>query len=111
MPEPVNPPLTEQPPAEGERPSANGKPRDPFWDRNDVQYVNASEWEFIHDLRWAHEQEARGAFIDYGGRYLAIVNKTVEAVGGDPASIIEEAARKTGVSPNRVVLFHIELLD
>jgi hypothetical protein len=111
MPEPVNPPLTEQPPAEGERPSANGKQRDPFWDGDDVLYVDAAMREIIMDLRWAHEQEAAGAFVDYGGRYLAIVNRSVQAVGGDPRTIIDEAARKTGVSPNRVVLFHVEMLD
>ncbi len=87
----------------------NGKPRHPFWDRDDVIYVDERQREINAELIWAIGQEASGAFVEYGGKYLAIVNKCVQAVGGDTVRIINEAARKTGVPPERVVLYLVEM--
>jgi hypothetical protein len=90
--------------------SVGVSPRHPFWD-GEVRDATPLEWEIIGELRWAHEQEARGAFAGYAGKYLAIVNRAVQAAGGDPGRIIEEAARKASVPPERVALFHVELPD
>ena len=91
--------------------SVNGRRRDPFWDCDDVLEVGPKDREIIRELRWAHEQEARGAFVQYGGRYLGIVNRKVQSVGGDPAQVIDEASRAAGVPAGRVALFLVEVLD
>lgn len=67
--------------------------------------------EVIAELRWADEQEAKGAFDAYAGRYLGIVNRALQAVGGDPTKVIAEAATKTGVALERVALFHVECAE
>ncbi len=89
----------------------NGTARDPFWAREDVLEVGPREREVIDELRWAHEREADGAFAAYAGKYLGIVNRIVQAVGGDPARVIDESARKAAVPPERVALFHVEMAD
>jgi hypothetical protein len=75
----------------------------------EVLKVGPLHAEVIGDLRWAYEQYAQGAFDCYAGQYVAIVNKTVHAAGGDLARMTEEAARKADVRPERVALFHVEL--
>jgi hypothetical protein len=89
----------------------NGSGHDPFWDREGVLEASALERESIGELRWAHEQEACGAFAGHAGKYLGIVNKTVQAVGGDPGRVIDEAARNAAVPLERVALFHVEMAD
>jgi hypothetical protein len=78
----------------------------PFVTATDVLEVGPLHREIVAELRWAYEQCARGAFNAYLGQYLAIVNKTVQAVG-DPGDARDEAARKAGVPPERVALFFV----
>jgi hypothetical protein len=111
MPEQANPPpaaATVETAVDG---SVNGSGHDPFWDRDDVLEASALERESIGELRWAHEQEACGAFTGHAGKYLGIVNRTVQAAGGDPGRVIEEAARNAAVPLERVVLFQVEMAD
>jgi hypothetical protein len=82
--------------------------RDPFWDRDDVLWLSPEQREVNADFNWATEQEARGAFDAYLGKLLAIVNKTVLAVGEDAVTIRAEAARKAGVEPYRVAIYLVE---
>ncbi|HKI34707.1 MAG TPA: hypothetical protein VKA46_22815 [Gemmataceae bacterium] len=78
----------------------------PFVSPTDILLVSPLHREVIAELRWAYEQCERGAFNAYLGQYLAIVNRTVEAVG-DPGCARDEAANKTGVPPERVALFYV----
>jgi hypothetical protein len=89
----------------------NGSGHDRFWDRDDVLEASPLERESIGELRWAHEQEACGAFAGHAGKYLGIVNRTVQAAGGDPGRVIDEAARNAAVPLERVALFHVEMAD
>jgi hypothetical protein len=111
MPEQVDPRTADTAAGKPEEVSGNGARRDPFWDRDDVLEVSPLHKEIIGELRWASEQEAQGAFDAYAGKYLAIVNRAVQAVGGDLDRVIDEAARKAGVSPGRVALFHVEAME
>jgi hypothetical protein len=78
----------------------------PFIRSDDVLMVGPLHREVNVELRWAYDQLERGAFNAYVGQYLAIVNKTIQAVGeADDAR--DEAARKTGVAPERVALFYV----
>jgi hypothetical protein len=108
MPEQVDPRSADPAAAKPEEVSGNGARRDPFWDRDDVLEVGPLHKEIIGELIWACEQEARGAFIDYAGKYLAIVHKTVLAVGGDIERMRAEAAVKAGVPPERVAIHHVD---
>jgi hypothetical protein len=78
----------------------------PFVSPADILEVSPLHREVITELRWAYEQCERGAFDAYLGQYLAIVNKTVQAVG-DPDTARDEAARKAGVAPERVAMFYV----
>ena len=85
----------------------DGSRRDPMFDRDDVLMCSPEEMEVVHDFNWAYEQVALGAFNDYAGQCVAIVNKTVLAVGGDFSRMRAEASAKAGVDPDRVVIFHV----
>jgi hypothetical protein len=89
----------------------DGGPRDPFWNRDDVLMCSPEQMEIVADFNWADEQRARGAFDAYAGECLAIVNKTVLAVGRDLNSMIAEAAAKAGVDESRVAIYHVEVID
>ena len=69
------------------------------------------EKEIIAEFNWAHEQQAKGLFEPYAGQYLAIVHKTVHAVGVDIVAMRAETAAKTGVRPERVAIFHVDTFD
>jgi hypothetical protein len=111
MPEQAEPMPVDAPGAGAGDASLNGSGRDPYWDRDDVLLASPLEREVIGELRWAHEQEACGAFAGYAGKYLAIVNRSVQAAGGDPGRVVDEAAQKAGVPSERVALFHVEMAD
>jgi hypothetical protein len=83
-----------------------GEQLPPFVNPADVLPVRPLHLEIITELRWAYEQCERGAFNAYLGQYLAIVDKTVQAVG-DADCARDEAASKTGVPPERVALFYV----
>jgi len=89
----------------------DGSERDPFWNRSDVLMCSPEEKEIVHDFNWADEQRARGAFDAYAEECLAIVNKTVLGVGRDLNRMIAEAAAKAGVDENRVVIYHVEVVE
>jgi hypothetical protein len=86
----------------------DGSARDPFWNRDDVLMCSPAEMETTEQFNWAYEQQARGAFDAYAGQLVAIVNKTVLAVGGDVEKIVAEAAAKAGVEPQRVAIFQVD---
>ncbi len=111
MPEQTHPQPADATVARASNGPVNGAGRDPFWDRDDLVEASPGELEIIDDLRWAHEQEAGGAFAIHAGRYLGIVNRMVQAVGGDPGRVLDEAERKAGVPIERVALFHIEMAE
>lgn len=89
-------------------PLAGAGVRDFLWDPNDLLEVGPVQKEVIRDLNWCREQMARGAFDAFRGQCLAIVNKTILAVGYDLERMIDEAATKAGVPPHRVAIFDIE---
>jgi hypothetical protein len=81
-------------------------PLPPFVRPDDLLEASPLHREVVAELRWAHEQCERGAFNAYHGQYLAIVNKTVQAVGeADRAR--DEAASRMSVPPERVALFYV----
>lgn len=78
----------------------------PFLRSAEVLLVSPMQAEVTVELRWAYAQGEQGAFNAYLGQYLGIVNKTIQAVG-DAMYARSEAARKTGVPPERVALFYV----
>jgi hypothetical protein len=108
MPEQVDPRTADTAAAKPEEGSGNGARRDPFWGRDDALEVGPLHKEIIGDLIWAYEQQAKGAFAAYAGQYLAIVHRTVLAVGGDISRMRAEAAAKAEVAPERVAFYYVD---
>ncbi len=86
----------------------DGSRRDPMFDRDDVLMCSPEQREINAEFNWADEQQAAGAFAAYAGQYLAIVHKTVMAVGADISRMRAEAAARAGVEPYRVAIYHVD---
>ncbi len=115
MPEQADP--TPAPPFSGVQPvvpsdhgSVSHDRDDPFGD-DEVLECTPHQKEFIEEIRWAIEQHTKGLFAPYAGMYLAILHKTVHAVGADIGRMVKETAAKEGVAEERVAIYHVDTGD
>jgi hypothetical protein len=83
---------------------------DPFGD-GEVLESGPLEKEITEEFNWADEQQEKGLFAPYEGQCLAIVHKTVHAVGADISAMRAETAAKTGVRPERVAIYHVDTFE
>jgi hypothetical protein len=89
--------------------SASARPgRDDVFDDGEVLECTPEQMEIIEEFNWADEQQAKGLFTPYEGKYIAIVHKTVHAAGADICAMRAETAAKTGVKPHRVAIYLVE---
>lgn len=91
-----------------------GQPPQPFswWEtdpskRPDIQYVSPAEAEVLADIAWAQSQFENGAFAEYAGKYVGVVNRTVHAADYDVGRVLDLASQSAGVPISRVALFHV----
>jgi hypothetical protein len=85
--------------------------RDDFFGDEEVLECTPAQKEFIEEILWALEQQAKGLFDAYEGKYVAILHKTVYAVGVDISAMRAETAAKAGVRPERVAIYLVEAFE
>ena len=85
--------------------------RDDFFKDEEVLECTPHQKDFIEEILWAHEQHAKGLFDAYEGKYVAILHKTVHAVGADIGRMVEETAAKEGVPEERVAIYLVEAFE
>ncbi len=85
--------------------------RDDRFGDEEVLECTPLQREMIEEWRWAEEQHAKGLFDAYEGKYVAILHKTVHAVGVDISRMMNETAAKAGVRPERVAIYLVEAFE
>ena len=61
------------------------------------------------DQKWAQEQIHLGAFDEFAGEYIGIVEKQLMGHGIDAHQLCLEIGAKLGIAPDRVVLDFVEI--
>jgi hypothetical protein len=57
----------------------------------------------LADRQWISEHYSKGAFDEFRGQYIAVVNKTVLGHGKNRIQLIETVAAETGVPADRII--------
>jgi hypothetical protein len=102
------PPLFGAPALSPSDPDSARRSRDDGFADGEVLECTPEQKEIVEEFNWADEQQAKGLFAPYEGKYIAIVHKTVHAAGADISAMRAETAAKTGVKPYRVAIYLVE---
>jgi hypothetical protein len=77
-------------------------------DQVDDDFVDTYSNEVTADWKWTREQYNAGAFDDVPGQYVAVAHKERLGSGPFPDVLKDEVAAKTGLPPERLVIFYID---
>jgi hypothetical protein len=71
-------------------------------------YDPALEEEILDEWRWLMQERGKGAFDQYAGKHVAVVNRTVLGSSLDPDLLRLYLSEKHKIDPRRIVTFYVE---
>ncbi len=70
--------------------------------------LDAEGWAYLADRKWLNEEYNRGTWDTHAGQYIAVAHRHLIATGPDPLLLREQAAARSGVDPDRIVIAYVE---